>query len=227
VLAGHRLGEYSAWVASGALEFRAALPLVRLRAQAMQDAVPVGTGAMAAVLGLDDDAVRAVCEEAGQGEVVEAVNYNAPQQVVIAGHRSAVERAAGIAKAKGAKRALLLPVSAPFHSSLLAPAAQRLAQALAQIDFAPPRIPVVNNVDVACVTEPDAIRSALARQACKPVLWVDSVRHIAALPVARILECGPGRVLAGLVRRIVPQVESLALTDSSALVKACEVPAHG
>ena len=227
VLAGHSLGEYSAWVASGALEFRAALPLVRLRAQAMQDAVPVGTGAMAAILGLEDAAVRAVCEEAGQGEVVEAVNFNAPQQVVIAGQRGAVERAAGIAKSKGAKRALLLPVSAPFHSSLLAPAAERLAGALAQIDFAPPQIPVVNNVDVACVSQPDEIRSALARQACKPVLWVESVRHIAALPVTRILECGPGRVLAGLVRRIAPQVEPLALTDAVALAKAREMVAHG
>jgi [acyl-carrier-protein] S-malonyltransferase len=227
VLAGHSLGEYSAWVASGALEFRAALPLVRLRAQAMQDAVPVGTGAMAAILGLADDAVRAVCAEAAQGEVVEAVNYNAPQQVVIAGHRAAVERAAAAAKAKGAKRALLLPVSAPFHSSLLAPAAQRLAQALAQIEFGRPRIPVVNNVDVAQVSTPDEIRSALARQACSPVLWVDSVRCIAERPVSRIIECGPGRVLAGLVRRIAPQVESLALTDAQALAKACEALGHG
>jgi [acyl-carrier-protein] S-malonyltransferase len=159
--------------------------------------------------------------------VLEADNFTAPQHLVIAGHRGAVERAAGIAKSKGAKRALLLPVSAPFHSSLLAPAAERLAQALARIDFTPPRIPVVNNVDVACVSEPDAIRSALARQACRPVLWVDSVRHIAALPVTRIVECGPGRVLAGLVRRIAPQVESLALTDVGALAKACEAVAHG
>ena len=227
VLAGHSLGEYSAWVASGALELRAALPLVRLRAQAMQDAVPVGTGAMAAILGLADEAVRAVCAEAAQGEVVEAVNFNAPDQIVIAGHRTAVERAAAIAKAKGAKRALLLPVSAPFHSSLLAPAAEHLAHALARVELAAPAIPVVNNVDVALVSGPDEIRSALARQACKPVLWVESVRRIADFPVGRIIECGPGRILAGLTRRIAPQVESLALTDAAALTKACEAVAHG
>ncbi len=226
VLAGHSLGEYSAWVASGALAFRDALPLVRLRAQAMQDAVPVGTGAMAAILGLPDETVRAACAEAAQDEVVEAVNFNAPAQIVIAGHRTAVERAAAIARTKGAKRALLLPVSAPFHSSLLAPAAERLAQALARIELTVPQIPVVNNVDAAQVSSPQEIRSALARQACMPVLWVESVRRIALFPVRHIIECGPGRVLAGLTRRIAPQVEAAALTDAAALAKAAEAVAH-
>ena len=226
LLAGHSLGEYSAWVASGALEFRAALPLVQLRAQAMQEAVPVGTGAMAAVLGLADDAVRAACAEAAQGEVVEAVNFNAPQQVVIAGHRTAVERAASLVKARGARRALLLPVSAPFHSSLLAPAADRLAQELARIELKSPAIAVVNNVDAARVSAPDDIRSALARQACNPVLWVESVRRMVAADVKHVIECGPGRVLSGLTRRIAPHVESLALTDAHALTKAREAVAH-
>ncbi|MPZ43568.1 MAG: ACP S-malonyltransferase [Betaproteobacteria bacterium] len=227
LLAGHSLGEYSAWVASGSLRFRDALPLVRLRAQAMQEAVPVGTGAMAAILGLSDDAVHEACTEAAQGEVVEAVNFNAPQQVVIAGHRAAVERAAAVAKMKGARRALLLPVSAPFHSSLLAPAAERLAQALADIELTAPAVPVVNNVDAAQVATPDEIRSALARQACRPVRWVESVRRIADSNVDCIIECGPGRVLAGLTRRIAPRVESLALTDEAAAAKAREAVAHG
>lgn len=221
-LAGHSLGEYAAWVASGALRFRDALPLVRLRAQAMQEAVPVGTGAMAAILGLAADAVRTACSEAAEGEVVEAVNFNAPEQVVIAGHRGAVERAAATAKRKGAKRALLLPVSAPFHSSLLEPAAERLAQALAALELATPAIPVINNVDVAMVSTPNEIRSALARQACSPVLWVESIRRIADAGVTHIFECGPGRILAGLTRRIAPQVESGALTDDAALLKARE-----
>jgi [acyl-carrier-protein] S-malonyltransferase len=226
LLAGHSLGEYSAWVASGSLQFRDALPLVRLRAQAMQEAVPVGTGAMAAILGLSDDAVREACAEAAQGEVVEAVNFNAPQQVVIAGHRDAVERAAAVMKRKGAKRALLLPVSAPFHSSLLTPAAERLAQALADIELKAPTIPVVNNVDVALVSAPSEIRSALARQACLPVRWVESVRRIAAAPVRYIIECGPGRVLAAMTRRIAPEIESLALIDEAALLKARQAIAH-
>ena len=225
LLAGHSLGEYSAWVAAGTLRFRDALPLVRLRAQAMQEAVPVGTGAMAAILGLSDDAVREACAEAAQGEVVEAVNFNAPHQVVIAGHRAAVERAAAVAKTKGAK-ALLLPVSAPFHSSLLAPAAERLAQALSQIELTAPAVPVVNNVDAAQATAPDEIRSALARQACRPVRWVESVRRIADADVNCIIECGPGRVLAGLTRRIAPGVASLALTDEAAAAKAREAVSH-
>ena len=227
LLAGHSLGEYSAWVAAGAIEFRAALPLVVLRAQAMQEAVPIGTGAMAAVLGLASDAVQAACREAAQGEVVEAVNFNAPEQVVIAGHKAAVERAAALAKHRGAKRALLLPVSAPFHSSLLAPAAERLARALAALDVQPPRIPVVNNVDVERAQSPEAIRSALARQACSPVRWVDCIRSIAGADVHRIAECGPGRVLAALTRRIAPQVESFALHDEVSLQAALEAFGRG
>jgi [acyl-carrier-protein] S-malonyltransferase len=227
LLAGHSLGEYSAWVAAGAIEFRDALPLVILRAQAMQEAVPVGTGAMAAVLGLTGDIVHAACREAAQGEVVEAVNFNAPEQIVIAGHKAAVERAAAIAKSRGAKRALLLPVSAPFHSSLLAPAAQRLARAQAQLDVRPPRNPVVNNVDVAQVQSPEAIRSALARQACSPVRWVECIRHISAADVHRVAECGPGKVLAALTRRIAPQVESFALHDEPSLRGALEVFGRG
>lgn len=225
-LAGHSLGEYSAWVASGALQFRDALPLVQLRARAMQEAVPVGSGAMAAILGLSDDAVRSACAEAADGEVVEAVNFNAPQQIVIAGHRGAVERAIALVKSRGARRAVLLPVSAPFHSSLLGPAAERLTQRLAEIDLQPPAIPVVNNVDAAQVREPDEIRSALARQACMPVRWAESVRKIAGAHVRYIVECGPGRVLSGLTRRIAPEVESLALLDEAALMKAREAVAH-
>jgi [acyl-carrier-protein] S-malonyltransferase len=225
-LAGHSLGEYSAWVASGALRFRDALPLVQLRARAMQEAVPVGSGAMAAILGLSDDAVRSACAEAAHGEVVEAVNFNAPQQIVIAGHRGAVERAIALVKSRGARRAVLLPVSAPFHSSLLGPAAERLTQRLAEIDLQPPAIPVVNNVDAAQVREPDEIRSALARQACMPVRWAESVRKIADAHVRYIVECGPGRVLSGLTRRIAPEVESLALLDEAALMKAREAVAH-
>ncbi|HEV7802518.1 MAG TPA: ACP S-malonyltransferase, partial [Burkholderiales bacterium] len=176
IVAGHSLGEYTALVVASVLSFAEALPLVRFRAQAMQDAVPLGTGAMAAILGLDDDAVRKACSEAAQGDVVEAVNFNAPSQVVIAGHKAAVERAAAAAKAAGAKRALMLPVSAPFHSSLLEPAAQRLSQFMARTTLHTPRIPVVNNVDVATIAEPAAIRHALARQACNPVRWVEVIQ---------------------------------------------------
>ncbi len=220
LLAGHSLGEYSAWVTAGAIAFRDALPLVRLRAYAMQEAVPVGTGAMAAILGLDDDAVRSACAEAANGEIVEAVNYNAPSQVVIAGHKSAVERAAAVAKAKGAKRAMMLPVSAPFHSSLLQPVAGRLASYLASISIQVPRIPVINNVDVTQVTEPAAIRDVLSRQACQPVRWVEIVRAIARGGATRLIECGPGKVLAGLTKRIEPALESLAVTDATSLAHA-------
>jgi len=220
VLAGHSLGEYSAWVAAGTLTFGDALPLVRLRAHAMQDAVPVGAGAMAAILGLADEGVRSACEEAAHGEVVEAVNYNAPNQVVIAGHKSAVERACAIVKAKGARRAILLPVSAPFHSSLLRPAANRLADYLASVTLAPPAIPVLNNVDVAAVTEPSAIRDALSRQACSPVRWVEIITAMAGNGVSHVVECGPGKVLSGLTRRIVPALESLSITDSVTLADA-------
>ena len=222
VLAGHSLGEYSALVASGALAFRDAVPLVRFRAQAMQDAVPVGTGAMAAILGLDDETVRAACQEAAQGEVVEAVNFNAPNQVVIAGHRSAVERGIEVARAKGARRAVLLPVSAPFHSSLLRPAAERLAAHLREIPFGAPRVPLVNNVDVAIVTESAQIKDALARQACRPVRWVEVIRHMVSSGVTHIAECGPGKVLAGLTKRIDGTLESYAITDPVSLQQLLE-----
>jgi len=227
VVAGHSLGEYSAWVAAGSIQFRDALPLVRLRAQAMQEAVPVGQGAMAAVLGLDDDGVRAACAESAQGEVVEAVNFNAPSQVVIAGHKSAVERAAAAVKNRGAKRAMLLPVSAPFHSSLLAPAAERLAEHLASLQIALPQIPVVNNVDVAIVSDPSAIRDALARQACNPVRWVEVTQRILGARATQVYECGSGKVLAGLTKRIQASLESQAITDAASLVAALEAVRHG
>jgi len=217
LVAGHSLGEYTALVAAGALAFRDALPLVRFRAQAMQDAVPAGEGAMAAILGLDDDAVRNACREAAQGQVVEAVNFNAPSQVVIAGHKAAVERGAAAAKALGAKRAVMLPVSAPFHSSLLKPAADRLAGRLDGIQVSKPRIPVVNNVDVAMESEPSRIKAALARQACNPVRWVEVVRQIAAQGVAHVAECGPGKVLAGMTRRIDDKLQGHAITDAQSL----------
>jgi len=220
LLAGHSLGEYSAWVVSGALSFRDALPLVRLRAQAMQEAVPLGTGAMAAILGLDDSGVRSACAEAAAGEVVEAVNFNAPSQVVIAGHKSAVERAAAAAKARGAKRAMMLPVSAPFHSSLLRPAADLLRERLESVAFAAPKTGVINNVDVALVADAAAIRDALSRQACSPVRWVETVGTMASRGVTHVIECGPGKVLAGLTRRIDASLQSFALTDEAALSEA-------
>ena len=217
VVAGHSLGEYTALVAAGALAFADAVPLVRFRAQAMQDAVPPGVGAMAAIMGGDDDAVAAACMEAAQGQVVEPVNFNAPGQVVIAGHREAVERAIALAKQKGAKRGVLLPVSAPFHSSLLKPAADKLAARLAQVTFAPPVIPVIHNVDVAEHSAPDAIRAALAQQAASPVRWTATVQYMAALGVTHVVECGPGRVLAGMNKRIADSIEAFALIDSDAI----------
>jgi [acyl-carrier-protein] S-malonyltransferase len=216
-LAGHSLGEYTALVVAGALAFEDALPLVRLRAQAMQEAVPQGAGAMAAILGLEDGAVQAACAESARGEVVEAVNFNAPGQVVIAGHVGAVERAIATAKAKGAKRAVQLPVSAPFHSSLLAPAAARLRERLAAIAVRPPRIPVVNNVDAAAYGEPDRIKDALVRQADHPVRWVECVRAMAGRGLAHIVECGPGKILAPLVRRIADGAQGYALVDREAM----------
>jgi [acyl-carrier-protein] S-malonyltransferase len=219
-VAGHSLGEYTALVAAGALAFEDALPLVRLRAQAMQEAVPLGEGAMAAVLGLDDAAVAAACAEAAQGQVVEAVNFNAPGQVVIAGHAGAVQRAMETAKSRGAKRAVPLPVSAPFHSSLLVPAAARLAQALGPIAVRAPRIPVVNNVDAEIYREPDRIKDALVRQADHPVRWVECVRTIAGQGVNEIFECGPGKVLAPLVKRIADGVQGTALVDRAAIEQA-------
>jgi len=222
LVVGHSLGEYTALVAAGVLAFRDAVPLVRFRAQAMQEAVPVGTGAMAAILGLDDDAVRDACAAAAQGEVVEAVNFNAPSQVVIAGHKAAVERGAEAAKARGAKRAVLLPVSAPFHSSLLKPAADRLAQYMEKVVFNAPRIPVVNNVAVAMESEPAKIKNALAQQACSPVRWVEVIQRMAAEGVTHVAECGPGKVLAGLTRRINGDLQGLAITDPQSLAAALE-----
>jgi [acyl-carrier-protein] S-malonyltransferase len=219
-MAGHSLGEYSALVAAGAIAFRDAVPLVRFRAEAMQDAVAPGIGAMAAIIGADDAAVAEACRDAAQGEVVEPVNFNGPGQVVIAGNKPAVERAMVAAKARGAKRALLLPVSAPFHSSLLKPAAERLALRLAQVDVAAPATPVVHNVDVETHPEPDAIRAALARQAASPVRWTETVQWFAAHGVTHVVECGPGKVLAGLARRIDDRIAAFALTDGAALTEA-------
>ena len=222
VLAGHSLGEYAALVASGALRFADALPLVRFRAEAMQAAVPVGTGGMAAILGLDDDAVRAACAEAAQGEVVEAVNFNAPSQVVIAGHKAAVERACEVAKARGAKRAVILAVSAPFHSSLMKPAADRLAGRLAEVAFSMPGIDVVNYVDVAIEHDPEAIRSSLVRQAASPVRWAETIRRMADDGVTQIVECGPGKVLAPMAKRIDPRVNGLPIFDPATMAAALE-----
>lgn len=221
-VAGHSLGEYTALVVSGVLAFADAVPLVRFRAQAMQEAVPMGTGAMAAILGLDDDAVRAACAEAAQGEVVEPVNFNAPSQVVIAGHKAAVERGAEAAKARGAKRAVMLPVSAPFHSSLLKPAADRLQKRLQTVVFRTPQIAIINNVDVAAVTDPAQIKDALARQACNPVRWVEIVRSLAAQGVTHVVECGPGKVLAGLTKRIEGGLQGYAVTDPASLQQTME-----
>jgi [acyl-carrier-protein] S-malonyltransferase len=217
MVAGHSLGEYSALVAAGALAFRDALPLVRFRAQVMQEAVPVGAGAMAAIVGLDDESLRAACREAGQGEVVEPVNFNAPGQVVIAGHKAAVQRGIEAARARGARRAILLPVSAPFHSSLLKPAAERLSGYLSGVRIVSPRIPVVNNVDAAVETDPGRIREALSRQACSPVRWVEVVRALAAAGISQVAELGPGKVLAGLTRRIEGGLQSHAVSDAAAL----------
>jgi [acyl-carrier-protein] S-malonyltransferase len=217
VLAGHSLGEYTALVAAEAIAFEDALPLVRLRAQAMQEAVPQGEGAMAAILGLDDEAVRAACAESARGEVVEPVNFNAPGQVVIAGHAGAVERAIAAARAHGARRAVPLPVSAPFHSSLLAPAAARLRERLASIRLRPPRIPVVNNVDAEAYGEPERIKDALVRQADHPVRWADCVRAMAGRGVTHIAECGPGKILAPLVRRIADGAQGYALVDRESM----------
>jgi [acyl-carrier-protein] S-malonyltransferase len=204
VVAGHSLGEYSALVAAGSLTLADALPLVRFRAQAMQEAVPVGVGAMAAILGLDAQVVRATCAEvaAAVGEAVEAANYNDPKQTVIAGTKAAVDQACEALKGRGAKRALPLAVSAPFHSSLMKPAAERLKERLASVTIRPPVIALVNNIDVAVQTEPDAIREALYRQAFGPVRWVEIVQAIRARGATHLFECGPGKVLAGLAKRI-------------------------
>jgi [acyl-carrier-protein] S-malonyltransferase len=219
-VAGHSLGEYSALVAAGALEFADAVPLVRFRAEAMQEAVAAGVGAMAAVIGADDAAVADACRDAAQGEIVEPVNFNAPGQVVIAGDKPAVERAIVAAKSRGAKRAMLLPVSAPFHSSLLKPAAERLALRLAHVDLRAPTIPVIHNVDVATHATADEIRAVLAQQAARPVRWTETIRALAAQGVTSIVECGPGKVLAGLTRRIDGGLAAFAVTDAESLAAA-------
>jgi [acyl-carrier-protein] S-malonyltransferase len=220
VLAGHSLGEYAALVAAGALAFSEALPLVRFRAQAMQDAVPAGVGAMAAVMGLDEAGIADACREAAQGQVVEPVNFNAPGQIVIAGHREAVERAIASAKAKGAKRALMLPVSAPFHSQLLRPAQERLATYLAKVRVEPAAVPVLHNVDVRAATSAEGIRAALAAQAASAVRWIETIQAFAAQGVTHIVECGPGKVLTGLGKRIATDIESLPLNDADAIAAA-------
>ncbi|PTD97892.1 ACP S-malonyltransferase [Pseudothauera lacus] len=220
MVAGHSLGEYSALVAAGALAFADAVPLVRFRAQAMQEAVPAGEGAMAALLGLEADAVREACAEAAQGEVVEAANLNAPGQIVIAGGKAAVERAVEVAKARGAKRAVLLPVSAPFHCALMKPAAERLAERLAGVAIARPQIAVLNNVDVAVYDEPAKIRDALVRQAFSPVRWIETVEEMARRGMSHVIECGPGKVLAGMSKRIAKDVEGGSAHDAASLEQA-------
>ena len=220
LLAGHSLGEYAALVAAGSLGFADAIRLVRFRAEAMQAAVPEGVGAMAAILGLDDDAVRAVCNEAAAGEVVEAVNLNSPGQVVIAGNKAAVERAMALAKEQGAKRALPLPVSVPSHSSLMQPAAEKLLAHLQGVVIAAPTIPVLHNTDVQHHTGPDAIRAALAKQLHTPVRWVETVQALKAAGIERVIECGPGKVLAGLSKRIDDSLPAVALVDEASLAAA-------
>jgi [acyl-carrier-protein] S-malonyltransferase len=217
VVAGHSLGEYSALTAAGVFRLEDAVRLVRFRAQVMQEAVPVGTGSMAAILGLSDEQVQQACAEAAQGEVVEAVNFNAPSQVVIAGHTAAVERACEAAKKLGAKRALPLAVSAPFHSSLLKPASVQLAQRLSTVDMESPGVALINNIDVAVEDEPARIRDALARQAAGPVRWSQIISRMAADGVTHVVECGPGKVLSGLTRRIAPSLESLSISDAASL----------
>jgi len=223
LVAGHSLGEYSALVAAGVIAFKDAVPLVRFRAQAMQEAVPVGQGGMAAILGLSDEDVRAACAEAAQGQVVEAVNFNAPAQVVIAGHKAAVERACEVAKAKGAKRALSLPVSAPFHSSLLKPASDRLQSYLETVSFTAAQLPVINNVDVAIVTEPAAIKDALVRQAASAVRWVETVQKMSDQGITHVIECGPGKVLSGLTKRINGDLIGETIVDQTSLDKVLEL----
>ena len=220
-VAGHSLGEYTALVAAGSLSLADAVPLVRLRAQAMQEAVPVGVGAMAAILGLEAEAVRRGCAEAAaaSGEAVEAVNFNDPKQTVIAGTKAGVDKACELLKAAGAKRALPLPVSAPFHSSLMKPAAERLKQRLAEVSLASPSIAVVNNIDVAVQTEPDAIRDALYRQAFGPVRWVEVVQALRARGLSHVIECGPGKVLAGMVKRIDGEAITATVQDPASLAE--------
>jgi [acyl-carrier-protein] S-malonyltransferase len=218
--AGHSLGEYSALVAAQSLRFEDALPLVRFRAQAMQEAVPEGTGGIAAILGLDDALLAELCAEAAQGEVLEPANLNSPGQVVIAGHRAAVERGMALAKAKGAKRAVMLPMSAPSHCSLMRPAAERLRERLEGIEVRKPVVPVIHNRAVAAFDDPAKIREALVEQLDHPVRWIETVKFLAKDGVQRLVECAPGKVLVGLSKRIAPEVECAAITDSAALAAA-------
>lgn len=220
LMAGHSLGEYSALVCAGVLNFADAIKLVELRGKLMQEAVPEGTGAMQAIIGLDDASIRTACEESAQGQVVSPVNFNSPGQVVIAGNKEAVERAGAACKAAGAKRALPLPVSVPSHCALMKPAAEKLAVALESITFNAPTVPVVNNVDVKCETEGAAIRSALVRQLYSPVRWTESVEFLAAQGVEQLLEIGPGKVLTGLTKRIVDSLSAAAVNDSASLSAA-------
>ncbi|NUU65420.1 ACP S-malonyltransferase [Enterobacteriaceae bacterium BIT-l23] len=220
LMAGHSLGEYSALVCAGVIAFADAVRLVELRGKLMQEAVPEGTGAMAAIIGLDDDAIAKACEEAAQGQVVSPVNYNSPGQVVIAGHKEAVERAGVACKAAGAKRALPLPVSVPSHCALMKPAAEKMALELTKIAFSAPEVPIVNNVDVKCETTPEAIRDALVRQLYSPVQWTKSVEFMAAQGVSQLYEVGPGKVLTGLTKRIVDTLTASAINEPQALSAA-------
>ena len=219
VLAGHSLGEYTALVAAGAIGFSDAVPLVRFRAQSMQNVVPVGEGGMAAIVGLEDDAVRKLCQESqdATSKVVEAVNFNAPSQVVIAGHQAAVEYACANAKAAGARMAVPLPVSAPFHSSLLKPAADQLREYLTKVSIVEPGIPVINNVDVMVMTDPNGVKDALIRQAYSPVRWVETIQAMAKDGVTHVVECGPGKVLSGMVKRINPEIKILSISDPQSI----------
>ena len=222
IMAGHSLGEYSALVCAGVLDFQAAIRLVELRGKLMQEAVPEGTGAMSAIIGLDNAAIAKACEESAQGQVVSPVNFNSPGQVVIAGNKEAVERAGAACKAAGAKRALTLPVSVPSHCALMKPAADKLAVALQDITFSAPQVPVVNNVDVRAESDPEAIRSALVRQLYSPVRWTESVEFMAAQGVTSLLEVGPGKVLTGLTKRIVDTLTAAAVNDAASLTAALE-----
>ena len=218
--AGHSLGEYSALVAAESMRFEDALALVRFRAQAMQEAVPEGTGGIAAILGLDEGALKEVCEQAAQGEVLEPANLNSPGQVVIAGHRAAVERGMALAKEKGAKRAVMLPMSAPSHCSLMKPAALRLAERLEAVDVKKPLVPVIHNRCVESFDDPARIRQALVEQLYNPVRWIEIVQFLGHRGTRRIVECGPGKVLTSLSRRIVPDIEYIALNDAASLAAA-------
>ena len=215
--AGHSLGEYSALVAAEAIEFSDAVPLVRFRAEAMQQAVPVGQGGIAAILGLDEDAVIAACAEAAQGEIVEPANYNSPGQLVISGSRAAVERAIEAAKARGAKRAMMLPMSVPAHSSLMRPAAERLRERIAAISVAAPKVPVIQNIDVVSFDDPAAIKDALVRQLYGPVRWIETIKALADAGMKHVIECGPGRVLVGLNKRIDDRIQAASIHDQASL----------